>query len=47
MEELEQVFDFFEASTLGMYFSIHVVVEHTTGMVDLLADNDMKGSKAK
>ena len=47
MEALEQVVDFFEASTLGMDCSTEVVVEHTTEMVGLLAEDDMKGWKAK
>ena len=47
MEALEQVVDFVEASTLGMDFSTEVVVEHTTRIVGLLAEDDMKGCKAK
>ena len=47
MEALEQVLDFFEASTLGMDCFIEVVVEHTIEMVGLLAEDDMKGCKAK
>ena len=47
MEALEQVVDFFEASTLGMDYSIEVVVEHTTEMVGLLVEDDMEGWKAK
>ena len=38
---------FVEALALGMDFSIEVVVEHTTRMVGLLAEDDMKGCKAK
>ena len=47
MEALEQVVDFVEASTLGMDCSTEVVVEHTAEMVGLLAEDDMKGCKAK
>ena len=47
MEELEQVVDFVEASTLGMDCSTEVVVEHTTEVVGLLVEDDMKGCKAK
>ena len=47
VEALEEVVDFVEASTLRMDYSIEVVVEHTTGMVGLLAEDDMKGCKAK
>ena len=47
MEALEQVVDFFQASTLGMDFSTEVFVEHTAEMVGLLAEDDMKGCKAK
>ena len=47
MDALEQVVDFVEASTLGMDCSTEVVVEHTTGMVGLLAEDYMKGCKAK
>ena len=39
--------DCVEASTLGMDFSIKVVVEYTSEMVGLLAEDDMKGCKAK
>ena len=47
MEVVEKVVHFVEASTLGMDCSIEVVVEHTTGMVGLLVEDDMKGCKAK
>ena len=47
MEALEQVVDFFQASTLGMDCSAEVVVENTIEMVGLLAEDDMKGCKAK
>ena len=47
MEALEKVVDFFEASTLGMDCSTKLVVEHTAEMVGLLAEDDMKGCKAK
>ena len=47
MEALEQVVNFFEASTLGMDCSTEVVVECTIEMVSLLAEDDMKGWKAK
>ena len=47
MEALEEVIDFFEASTLGMDCSTKIVVEHTAEMVGLLAKDDMKGWKAK
>ena len=47
MEALEQVVDFFKASTLGMDCCNEVVVEHTTKMVGLLAEDDMKVWKAK
>ena len=47
MEALEQVVYFVEASTLGMDCSTEVVVEHTVEMVGLLAEDDMKGWKAK
>ena len=39
--------DFVEASTLGMDFSTEVVVDHTAEMVGLLAEDHMKGCKAK
>ena len=39
--------NFFEASTLGMDCSTDVVVEHTVRIVGLLAEDDMKGCKAK
>ena len=44
---LEQVVDFFEASTLGMDCSTEVVVEHIAEMVGLLTEDDMKGWKDK
>ena len=47
MEELEQVVNFVEASTLGMDCPIEVFVEHIAEMVGLLAGDDMKGWKAK
>jgi len=47
VEALEQVVDFVEASTLGMDCSTEVVVEHTAGMVGLLAEDDMKACKVK
>ena len=47
MEALEHVVNFVEASTLGMDCSTEVVVENTIGMVGLLAEDDMKGCKAK
>ena len=47
MEALEQVFDFVEASTIGVDYSTKVVVEHTVEMVGLLAEDGMKGWKAK
>ena len=47
MEALEQVVDFVEASTLGMDCSTKVFVEHTAEMIGLLAEDDMKGWKAK
>ena len=47
MEELEQVVDFVEVSTLGIDCSTEVVVEHTAEMVGLLDEDDMKGWKAK
>ena len=42
-----KVVDFVEASTLGMDCYTEVVVEHTAGMVGLLAEDDMKSCKAK
>ena len=47
MEALEHVFDFVEASTLGIGCSTEVFVEHTAEMVGLLAEDDMKGWKPK
>ena len=47
MEKLEQVVDFFQASTLRMDCSNKVVVEHTAGIFGLVAEDDMKGFKAK
>ena len=47
MEALEHVVDFVEASTLGMYCFTEFFVEHTAEMVGLLAEDDIKGCKAK
>ena len=47
MEALEQGVDCVEASTLGMDYSTEVVVEHTAKLVGVLAEDDMKGCKAK
>ena len=47
MEALEQVVDFFEASTHGMDCFIEIFVEHTAGIVGLLGDDEVKGCKPK